>query len=293
MSPEVSIIIVNYNGRKLIHQCIQSVISNTKNIDYEIIIVDNASSDDSKKYVTLNFPEVRWIQSHQNLGFGKANNLGVKHAIGKYIFFLNPDTIIKNDAIAFFIDFLSNQNDEKIGIIGGYLLDNDNKLNSYAGDIITCIDPIKDLFKGIFKNIFSKTTNPNIIESVGYVCGADLFMTKSLFNEIGGFDENFFMYCEEVDLQKRILETGRKNLIIPGPGIIHLEGGGEYKAIGISTRRFCMWMDSRRYYTHKHFSNIQLAIWKLLNPIHLIPLIIKQNWSIKEKFQAFSLALKS
>lgn len=293
MSPEVSIIIVSYNGRKLIHQCIQSVIANTKNVDYEIIIVDNASSDDSKKYVTLNFPEVRWIQSPQNLGFGKANNLGVKHAIGKYIFFLNPDTIIKNNAIAFFIDFLSRQNDEKIGIIGGYLLDNDNKLNSYAGDIITCIDPIKDLFKGIFKNIFSKTTNPNIIESVGYVCGADLFMTKSLFNEIGGFDENFFMYCEEVDLQKRILETGRKNLIIPGPQIIHLEGGGKYKVQGISTRRFCMWMDSKRYYTRKHFSNIQLTIWKILNPIQLIPLIIKQNWSFKEKFRAFLLALKS
>lgn len=292
MPREISVIIVNYNTKELIEHCIKSIIVNTIDIDYEIIIVDNASTDESKIYLTDRFKEIKWIQSAQNLGFGKANNLGVKHAEGKYIFLLNPDTILQNNAILLFRDFLSKQDSGKVGIIGGYLTDKENKLNNYSGDIITHIQPLKDLLKGTFNKICHKKINTNEVESVGYVCGADLFMTKSLFDEIGGFDENFFMYCEEVDLQKRILETGRKNLIIPGPKIIHLEGGGEYKTLGLSTRRFNMWQKSIKIYTSKHFNIFQKIGWKINQAIFGIPVILKQDWSIHDKLKAYIYSIK-
>ena len=107
---DVSIIIVNYNTHKLLRNCLISIIENTKRCSYEIIVVDNASTDNSREIAT-EFKSVKWIQSEVNLGFGKANNIGSLEASGKYLFFLNSDTILLNDAISIFYDFFEENNE--------------------------------------------------------------------------------------------------------------------------------------------------------------------------------------
>lgn len=290
---DVSIIIVNYNTCKLILQAIKSIYTFCVNVDFEIIVVDNASTDNSKNIITSNFPDVNFIESDRNLGFGGANNLGAKHARGKYLFLLNPDTIIKNNVLQFFLDYKFNNDpeDKTIGVMGAYLVDEELNLNTYGGDIINCFTPFNNLLNFFSHNKLNKDVT--ITSGVGYVSGADMFISKSIFDTIGGFDEGFFIYCEEVDLQKRIRDRGRKNIIIPGPNIIHLEGGGTYKSRGLSVRQFAMWQQSRKYYINKHFNLFEKCMWKMFNIIYSLALVLKQKWTIKEKFELYMIAIKS
>lgn len=108
---DVSVIIVSYNTCDLLKKCICSILEKTKGVSFEIIVVDNHSSDESVKVITESFPEVKIISLEENLGFGRANNWGSYKSIGKYLFFLNPDTILLNDAISILVEFLSKKND--------------------------------------------------------------------------------------------------------------------------------------------------------------------------------------
>lgn len=291
---DVSIIIVNYNTCKLILQAIKSIYTFCVNVDYEIIVVDNASTDDSKNIITSHFPDVIFIESDRNLGFGGANNLGAKYAQGKYLFLLNPDTIIKNNVLQYFLDYkLKNDPEDKtIGVMGAYLVDENLMPNIFAGDIINYYTPLKNLLNPIF-NKFRCNMDFSTSSEVGYVNGADMFISKSLYDNIGGFDDNFFMYCEEVDLQKRLEEINRTNMIIPGPKIIHLEGGGTYKSTGLSVKRFVMWQQSRKYYTRKHFNFAKICLWKFCNSLYMLPIVLKQRWTFKDKCKAYFVAIKS
>ena len=123
---DVSIIIVNYNTKDLIKTCIDSIYGQTDQIKFEIIVVDNASKDGSQQMIKNEFPNVILIESPENMGFGKANNFGAKHASGKYLLFLNSDTILLNNAVRYFFDFSEQNNANKIGALGSILLDIDN-----------------------------------------------------------------------------------------------------------------------------------------------------------------------
>src|SRR5690348_12526562 len=124
----VSIIIVNYNTKDLLSNCIGSIYSNTKDVDFEIIIVDNASIDGSQELIKEKFPEVVLIESEVNLGFGKANNLGAEFAKGDYLFLLNSDTILQNNAVFYFLDFYKKNNNLNIGCLGGMLVDENGEI---------------------------------------------------------------------------------------------------------------------------------------------------------------------
>lgn len=120
---DVSIIIVNYNTRQLLANCLASIFKETRDVSYEVIVVDNASSDGSRDFICLLYPQVIWINSGENLGFGRANNLGVKNAKGEYLFFLNSDTILLNNAIKVFWEYVHMHANDRLGVIGGWLLD--------------------------------------------------------------------------------------------------------------------------------------------------------------------------
>lgn len=227
---DVSIIIVNYNTCDLLKQCIQSIISNTREVVYEIIVIDNDSHDESCQMLKNDFPTVKLIRSDINLGFGKANNLGIKQASGKYLFFLNSDTILCNNAIKNFFEFSISYTD-KLGAVGTILKDNNgNNIHSY-GKFITIKSELKNVLTK-YSKIFGVKNNtdylypPAIKESkeVDYITGADLFIPYKVYQELEGFDPMFFMYCEEVDWQYRMAINGYKRLIISEPEIIHLEG---------------------------------------------------------------------
>lgn len=225
---DTSIIIINYNTKELIKQCIESVYEKTYNINFEVIVVDNASTDGSQQMIKDFFPKVMLIESPENLGFGRANNLGSKYAKGRHLFLLNSDTILINNAVKILSEYLDCS--IQVGCCGGNLLNRDRKsMLSFSRYIIPSIfDEVNQLFfrlpeKFLYgKNSFSNHTNKPM--KVGYITGADLMIRKSLFDKLNGFDSDFFMYYEECELQYRINKMGFKIFSVPYAQIIHLDG---------------------------------------------------------------------
>ena len=244
---DVSVIIVNYNTKQLLADCLKSIYEQTKDIAFEVIVSDNGSTDGSIEMLKNDFPKVILIENNANLGFGTANNRGLAIAKGKYIFYLNSDTILLNNAVKIFFDYFEeNGEKEKLGALGTNLQDTDgNIVSSYGavcgefGSIRELLNDRKNLLIGSYKAairhyIFRKNlrlvTKSNHISKytgiVGYVIGADLFMKN---NNFARFDENIFLYYEETDLQYKLTKEGLNCVLIDNPKIIHLEGGSEKK----------------------------------------------------------------
>ncbi|MCV6608577.1 MAG: glycosyltransferase family 2 protein [Campylobacterales bacterium] len=230
---DVSIIIVNYNTKELLKNCIESILEKTSDINYEVIVFDNLSTDDNYSFLK-DYPNVKPILSKENLGFGRGNNKAVESATGKYLFFLNPDTILHNNAVKKFFDYFE-ANSQELGALGCYLSDEEGDvIHSFAEFKRVRKTMIGKYEKSIKRLLFldvlrKKKQNKSYhkideTKEVDYITGADLFMTKSLFEKIGGFDEEFFMYYEETEMQYRISKLGLKRVVINTPEIAHLEG---------------------------------------------------------------------
>lgn len=236
IKPDVSIIIVNYNTADLTCNCIESIKDKTHEISYEIIVVDNCSNDKSISIIKHKYPEVILVSSNINLGFGKANNLAAKYANGKYLFFLNSDTVLMNNAISILEEY-AEEHYCRTGIIGGYMRHVDGSAANSVGTFPTysryLLARIIGPFIGRFKKYAKKDEREKDIKADAVV-GADMFMRRDVFERLKGFDPRFFMYFEETDLALRVKRLGLECHIIPGPMIIHLEGGST--KIKISSR---------------------------------------------------------
>lgn len=225
---DVSIIFVNYNTAKLLTDCLESVKEKTKDINYEIIIVDNASNAENKELLERLVDDYKVVFSDENLGFGRANNLGVTYAKGKYLFLLNTDTLLINNAVKELYDHMEATPD--CGVVGGNLYDGKgNPCHSY----LLFMPSIKMIVKNeILPWKFSYPAhNPNYYFNasdgaieVGYVTGADLMIRKDVFDKVNGFDSEFFMYCEESELCNRVRKSGYKIMSCPSSRITHFEG---------------------------------------------------------------------
>lgn len=262
---DISVIIVNYNTRELLVNCINSIKTNTFGVSYEIIIVDNGSDDGSQKMISDLFPWVRLIQTGQNLGFGKANNVGMKNALGKYFLLLNSDTIIKNNVLKIFFDY--SETSSNIGALGSILYNENTKTCHSYGKFISPKTEIIDALSIYLRFLKDKSKfYPNEIKypiEVDYITGADLFIPREIFKKIGGFDPSYFMYCEEVDWQKRMCDYGFRRLIIPGPKIIHLEGGSDKSKSSLwSVTRLHNFISSKKIYHKKHFSKMSYLVFR-------------------------------
>ena len=289
---DVSIIIVNYNTKDLTLQCLKSIFEQTKNIDFEVIVVDNASSDGSCTAITKRFPQVKVIESDVNSGFGRANNLGAKRAKGKYLFFLNSDCLLIENTIYAFYDFMERNNiDGSIGVVGALLYDKAMKLNASYHKFPTIVSELKYTIILIFSKLFFPSIAPpktyNYIQSqfsneVDFISGADLFILKKRFDELNGFDEQFFLFYEEADLQKRMNAIGLKRIILRNQKIIHLEG---YSFITSSPnlKSTIIFRDSLYKYFRKHFHFISyIAFYLTITPLLIYPLFSKK-YSAKGK----------
>ena len=286
---DVSIIIVNFNTKTLLDHCLESIFLQTKSVEFEVIVIDNASIDGSEKLVRHKYPNVRWINSGANLGFGRANNIGADVACGKYLFLLNSDTILLNDAVSILYHYMeSNMQKNKLGAIGSYLLDSNENINVSYLDFPT---PISE-----FRYLWGKLRNQRVDDTQSFVdvdsiCGADIFIPRELFQIVGGFDPRIFMYYEETDLQYRIAKMGLKRRIIDGPRIIHLEGGS-FKSKGLSLKRFQMSQTSYNYYLRKHYRGFKYLFFKVFLIIMRTTIFFTTDWSFKEKCKAYWLVLK-
>ena len=237
---DVSIIIVNYNTKDLIKNCIDSIYKQTKDIKFEIIVSDNGSIDGSIEMIKSDFPNVILIENNTNLGFGAANNKGLKISKGKYIFYLNSDTVLLNNAVKYFFDYWENSPDkDQIGALGSNLLD-ENFTLTHSFERFPSIkkilnNTIFDFFHIIkltvfffLKESFSFTKSKQKIEkertpyygNVDYIIGADLFLKNNLDAQ---YDEKYFLYYEDTDLQMRLKHKNLERKIINGPQIQHLE----------------------------------------------------------------------
>jgi len=218
--PFVSIIVLNYNGKQYLKECFGSVrkINYPKN-RYEVIMGDNASSDDSISYVKKNFPWVKILKFDKNYGFAEGNNKCVEKARGEYVVFLNNDTKVDKKWLIELVkgfDF-----DDDVAICGSKLLfyDRPDVINSAGGKLayMGCSSDI-----GLGEKDQKKFNEYNF---VGYVCGASLMIKKQLFDELGGFDPDYFAYCEDTDLCWRAWLYGHKVLYVPNSTVLHKFGG--------------------------------------------------------------------
>lgn len=276
---EVSVIIVNYNTKNITKNCIDSVFSNTRNVSFEIILVDNSSTDGSKEYFQKD-KRIRYIYNNENVGFGRANNIGYKVAKGKYIFLLNSDTILLNNAISIFLEKMRKM-PSTVACLGTILLDLDRKpVHSYGSFLDwSIILPIKR------REIREEAISEEGLE-VDCVLGADLFIKRSVIEEYGLFDPIFFMYQEENDLQRRYYLNGFSSRIITGPKIIHLEGKSNSKKI--NTRA----IEGTFVYMKKWMTKPSYYSFRICYAISRIPFVFFYKLSINESINYIKILFK-
>jgi len=212
----LSIIIINYKTPALITRCLESI-EDCNFKDLEVIIIDNNSQDNSEDFITKQFPKIKWISNSYNAGFGRANNIGVAEAKGEFILLLNSDMLLQKDTLHKSLNILLN--DAAIGALGCRLVNEDGTdqksvyyhIGDYAG-------VLKD---NLFYNYFFYK-QPSKINGI---MGAFMLMPKSVFEEVGGFDPDFFMYAEELELCSRISKAGYKIEFTDSTAAVHKHGG--------------------------------------------------------------------
>lgn len=272
----VSIIVVNYKVKKEIIDCIKLIDINNNNFSYEIIVVDN-EGDSSLNNELKKYKQVKYIKSSDNLGFGGGNNLGASHAKGEYLFFLNPDTLVVNDAIRNLYKFI--KSDNKIGIVSPLLVDSNLKSFSTQSrkeltisNAIFSFSFLRKLFpqKSIYKDPFFKKWDEKEEIEVDTVPGAALMISKKLFEKVNGFDERFFLYFEENDLSKRIKNLGLKLFINPNAKVIHGVGQSTKKL----NNRDDIFKKSRFLYFKKFYGIFPALIIELILRINKSSLVL-------------------
>ncbi|TDE43859.1 glycosyltransferase family 2 protein [Flavobacterium rhamnosiphilum] len=257
---QLSVIILNYNVRYFLEQCVLSVQNALKTIDGEIIVIDNNSSDDSCAMMQQHFPNVKLIQNNENVGFPKGNNIGVAQAKGEYICILNPDTVVAEDTFIKILNFVTSSAVEKnnLGILGCKLIDGaGNFLPESKRGVPTpwvAFTKITGLYKlfpksGTFGKYYAQHLNENQTGKVDILVGAFMVMKRDLYLEVGGFDEDCFMYSDDIDLSYRILQKGKSNYYFHETTVIHYKGESTVKDETYMKR----FQEAMHFFYKKHF----------------------------------------
>lgn len=260
----LSIVILSYNTKRLTIRCIESISGQYKkqleNGEFEILVVDNASSDGSIESIKSSesikgIKRFQLIENRENYGFSKGNNIGAKHAKGRYIFFLNSDTTIENGGLAGMVGFLDTH--KNVGVLGGRLVNVDGTNQVSAGSFYTIPKVIAMLLGG--KRLGFLRFNPKQLQMVDWVVGASMMVRKDLFEKFGGFDEQFFMYVEDMELCFRAKKMGFLTYFYPEILICHRELGSSNRAFAI----IHIYKGLLHFYK-KHTDYIQYTLVKLL-----------------------------
>lgn len=235
----VSIIVVNWNTKSLLRDCLTSVYQQSLDIDYEIIVVDNASTDGSKEMIRNDFPEVVLIENTQNRGFAAANNQGIAVAKGEYVLLLNSDTIVLDNCITNIVSFADIH--PRAGVIGCRVLNSDRTLQPTCfmfPSILNLLLSSSYLYKIFPKNRFfgrEQMTwwNADDVREVDVVKGCFMLIRREAIEKVGILDENFFMYAEETDWCYRFKKCGWKVMFTPVGEIIHYGGQSTTQIPGV------------------------------------------------------------
>lgn len=284
---DLTVVTVNFNTKKFTIDCIESVFASTKGINFEMIVVDNASSDGSvaaiKKFKKdKNLKDLRVVVSKKNLGFAGGNNLGIKKADSRYILFLNSDTVVKNNVLSEMVTWMDEHDD--VGVSSCALKNSDGSMQGTGGYFPSLIRvfswmtiqdlPLVDLIIKPFHPMKPKAGSAGSSfytkkRQLDWVTGAFALVRKEVLDQVGGFDEEYHMYTEEVDLFYRIKKKGWKVYYLPQWSVVHFGGASstaefpiiqEYKGI-------------KRFYK-KHYPSWQLPVVRFLLKIGALGRIV-------------------
>jgi len=283
---DVSIIIVNYNTLHVLQPCLDSIAEHTEGVDYEIIVVDNASTDGSREQLSRD-QRVTFLPLDENLGFGKANNYGLRAAKGDYIFFLNSDTLLLNNAVKLFHDFALSYSG-KLGAMGCVLEDrNGQPVHSYGQFPKMRDDFGKLLWTPVLKGLHLYHAEPPRLPEtwmpVDYVTGADLFVSRKVLDECGAFHPAFFMYYEETEMQLRFRRKGYQTVLLRGPRIIHLEGESAKSSMSRFRRDTVRQQRSEYIYFKLSEPRWKYRLYRILHPVLRQTLWLNPHVSFADK----------
>lgn len=256
---DISVVIVNYNVKDLLLHCIKSIQRASTNLKVETIVVDNDSKDGSIDYLEPKFPDVKFIRLPENIGFGRANNVGFKKAKGKYILILNPDSILEENTLNVMYDYM--ENNKEVGISGCKVLNSDGTFqlscrrgfptpwNSFCKLFgLQTLFPNSKVFAG-YNQTFRSIDETYYIEAL---IGAFMFARAEVVEQINGFDEEFFMYGEDIDFCKKAYDKGWKIAYVHTTSIVHYKGESTKRSSINEIKHF---YDAMSIYAKKHFSS--------------------------------------
>jgi len=265
---ELSVIIVNYNVKYFLEQCLNSVVRASEGISCEIFVVDNNSEDDSCKMVSERFPEVKLIRNSHNAGYAKACNQAMAVASGEFVLLLNPDTIVGESTFRRCIDFMRSH--EEAGALGVKMIDGNGRYLKESKRALPV--PLTAFFKmtgfsrlfprsPLFSKYYMAHIDENETSEIEILTGAFMFIRKKVLEKTGFFDENFFMYGEDIDLSYRILKEGYNIYYFPEEKIIHFKGESARK---IPVNSIIYFYKAMLVFAGKHFRKKDVILFHFL-----------------------------
>lgn len=260
--PDLSIIIVNWNVGDLLRACLLSIARGRGALEIEVIVVDSASSDGSMAMVQREFPWVRLIGCQENVGFPKGNNLGLATAHGRFLYLLNPDTEIVGDALGVMVDYMTQHPD--MGVVGAQLLYADGRIQSSRRRFpsvltglfeSTWLQPLAP--RQLLRHYYAQDLSDDQVADVDWVMGASLMVRREVYDQVGGMDEAYFMYSEELDWCRRIKDAGWRVVYLPQAQVIHHEGKSSEQAV---TARHVNFNRAKLRYFRKYHGRFAAAL---------------------------------
>lgn len=269
---QLSVIIVNYNVKYYLEQCLESVMRASEGLNVEVFVVDNLSTDDSISYLKPRFPRVVFVENKENVGFARANNQEIRISTGRYVLLLNPDTIVAENTFADFITFMDAH--PEAGGAGAYMLRTNGSfaLESRRGlptpFVAFCkMSGLAALFpkSRVFGRYYLRYLDESQVNEIEIISGAFMFLRREALDKVGLLDEDFFMYGEDIDLSYRVLKGGYKNFFLPSC-MLHYKGESTEKS---SYRYVYTFYEAMRLFFQKHYVHysflvsipITMAIW--------------------------------
>lgn len=287
----LSIIIVNWNTRALLAQCLESVYTHSPDGEFEVFVVDNASTDGSAQMVRERFPQVQMIENSENVGFARANNQAIRLARGGYVLLLNSDAIVLPGAISAMVTFMKQH--EMIGVLGPALLDEEENVQLSWARFPTIWSELRGVHHRDREPFLDSIQSGQPVEAyqVDWMAGACLLVRRETIDQVGLMDERFFLYSEETDWCWRIKAAGWHNVYYSQARVVHFEGSSS--AQDLPRTYFCL-HHSKILYMQKHFGVWRAALLRigftvLAGGKALLKLILRQasaaqvNWMLARR----------
>ena len=263
---KLSVVILNYNVRYFLELCLKSVQAAIAGLDAEIIVVDNHSEDGSCAMVKQLFPDVILIENKENFGFSKGNNIGVSIAKGRYLCILNPDTVVAEDTFTSLLKFAESK--KNLGVVGCKLI---NGVGAFLPESKRNIPYISVAFKKLLGNsnaYYANHLGENETGKVAILVGAFMLMEQAVYHRVGGFDEAYFMYGEDIDLSYKVLKSGLDNYYFGSTAVIHYKGESTLRDKHYARRFY----GAMQIFYKKHFKKngfFDMFVWLGLRMVYI------------------------